>query len=60
MSLQFISSNNLTKDFYTDNDEECPICRNNRYLTPNMKLLVSECYHKMLEELFTSFIQIII
>ncbi|CAJ0908824.1 2847_t:CDS:2 [Entrophospora sp. SA101] len=49
MSLQFMSSNNLTKDFYIDNDEECPICRNNRYLTPNMKLLVSECYHKMCE-----------
>nr|CAG8610292.1 4658_t:CDS:2 [Entrophospora candida] len=49
MSLQFMSSNNLTKDLYIDNDEECPICRNNRYLTPNMKLLVSECYHKMCE-----------
>ncbi|RHZ67803.1 hypothetical protein Glove_299g93 [Diversispora epigaea] len=32
-----------------DLDESCPICKNTRYLTPNMKLLVSECYHKMCE-----------
>ncbi|CAG8523275.1 3015_t:CDS:2 [Diversispora eburnea] len=31
-----------------DLDESCPICKNTRYLTPNMKLLVSECYHKIL------------
>ncbi|CAG8519007.1 5759_t:CDS:2 [Paraglomus occultum] len=30
-------------------DEVCPICKNNRYLSPDMKLLVSECYHKMCE-----------
>ncbi|CAG8709196.1 2106_t:CDS:2 [Acaulospora morrowiae] len=32
-----------------DLDESCPICKNTRYLTPTMKLLVSECYHKMCE-----------
>ncbi|KAF0506082.1 CDK-activating kinase assembly factor [Gigaspora margarita] len=32
---------------FQDPDEECPVCRNTRYLTPNMRLLVSECYHKM-------------
>ncbi|KAG9289103.1 hypothetical protein G9A89_022412 [Geosiphon pyriformis] len=32
-----------------DQDEACPVCKNTRYLTPNMTLLVSECYHKMCE-----------
>ncbi|PKY43724.1 CDK-activating kinase assembly factor [Rhizophagus irregularis] len=41
------SSKNAKYSF--DADEVCPICKNNRYLTPNMKLLVSDCYHKMCE-----------
>jgi CDK-activating kinase assembly factor MAT1 len=28
-------------------DEVCPLCQNNRYLNPNMVLLLSECFHKM-------------
>ncbi|EPY50714.1 transcription factor TFIIH complex subunit Pmh1 [Schizosaccharomyces cryophilus OY26] len=32
------------------NDEKCPLCRADRYLNPNMKLLINpECYHKMCE-----------
>ncbi|CAG8621741.1 2203_t:CDS:2 [Paraglomus brasilianum] len=48
-----LSSNGINRQGETpsnDNaDEVCPICKNNRYLSPDMKLLVSECYHKMCE-----------
>ncbi|KAJ3240970.1 TFIIH/NER complex subunit [Chytriomyces hyalinus] len=27
----------------------CPVCKSDRYLNPNLKLLVSLCYHKMCE-----------
>ncbi|EEB08463.2 transcription factor TFIIH complex subunit Pmh1 [Schizosaccharomyces japonicus yFS275] len=31
-------------------DEKCPLCQADRYLNPNMKLLINpECYHKMCE-----------
>ncbi|CAG8439789.1 532_t:CDS:2 [Funneliformis mosseae] len=43
------SKNGINSRLSSDADEICPICKNNRYLTPNMKLLVSDCYHKMCE-----------
>ncbi|GAA6063528.1 hypothetical protein JCM10212_006701 [Sporobolomyces blumeae] len=30
-------------------DDVCPICRNDRYLNPKLRLMVSKCYHKMCE-----------
>ncbi|EGF99918.1 uncharacterized protein MELLADRAFT_28617, partial [Melampsora larici-populina 98AG31] len=27
----------------------CPICKSDRYLNPDLRLLVSKCYHKMCE-----------
>ncbi|ORX75163.1 MAT1-domain-containing protein [Anaeromyces robustus] len=27
----------------------CPICKSQKYLNPNMKILVSPCFHKMCE-----------
>ncbi|KAF8469165.1 CDK-activating kinase assembly factor MAT1-domain-containing protein [Kalaharituber pfeilii] len=32
-----------------DEDEVCPVCKSSRYLNPNMKFLINECYHKMCE-----------
>lgn len=29
--------------------DKCPICHNDKYLNPNLRLLVSPCYHKMCE-----------
>jgi len=29
--------------------EMCPICKSQKYLNPNMKILVSPCFHKMCE-----------
>ncbi|RIA97217.1 CDK-activating kinase assembly factor MAT1-domain-containing protein [Glomus cerebriforme] len=43
------SKSGINARYSFDADEVCPICKNNRYLTPNMKLLVSDCYHKMCE-----------
>lgn len=28
-------------------DDQCPICKSDRYLNPKLRLLVSACYHKM-------------
>ncbi|RUS20371.1 CDK-activating kinase assembly factor MAT1-domain-containing protein [Endogone sp. FLAS-F59071] len=30
-------------------DDQCPVCRSDKYLTPNLRLLVSPCFHKMCE-----------
>uniref|UniRef100_A0A0W0GCI6 RNA polymerase II transcription factor B subunit 3 n=1 Tax=Moniliophthora roreri TaxID=221103 RepID=A0A0W0GCI6_MONRR len=30
-------------------DDQCPVCRSDRYLNPKLRLLVSSCYHKMCE-----------
>lgn len=38
---------------YTDSphfksmDDQCPVCKSDRYLNPKLRLLVSSCYHKM-------------
>ena len=29
--------------------EICPVCKSSRYLNPNMRFLINECYHKMCE-----------
>ena len=28
-------------------DDQCPVCKSDRYLNPRLRLLVSSCYHKM-------------
>lgn len=39
-----------TLDEYDDNKDMCPICKTDRYLSPNLKFLVNpECYHKICE-----------
>ncbi|KAI9329569.1 CDK-activating kinase assembly factor MAT1-domain-containing protein [Obelidium mucronatum] len=32
-----------------DSGDVCPVCKSDRYLNPNLRLLVSLCYHKMCE-----------
>ncbi|BGP52425.1 TFIIH/NER complex subunit [Rhodotorula kratochvilovae] len=34
---------------YSSPDDVCPVCRNDRYLNPRLRLMVSKCYHKMCE-----------
>ncbi|KAI0664958.1 CDK-activating kinase assembly factor [Cubamyces menziesii] len=34
---------------YFSMDDECPVCKSDRYLNPKLRLLVSACYHKMCE-----------
>ncbi|KAI0807166.1 CDK-activating kinase assembly factor MAT1-domain-containing protein [Fomes fomentarius] len=34
---------------YFSMDDQCPICKSDRYLNPKLRLLVSACYHKMCE-----------
>ena len=28
-------------------DDRCPVCKSDKYLNPNLKFLVNECYHKL-------------
>ncbi|CAH7666173.1 RNA polymerase II transcription factor B subunit 3 [Phakopsora pachyrhizi] len=35
-------------EFFSESDV-CPVCKSDRYLNPNLRLLVSRCYHKMCE-----------
>ncbi|KAI6116906.1 CDK-activating kinase assembly factor [Pisolithus croceorrhizus] len=37
-----------TTEFFSM-DDQCPVCRSDRYLNPKLRLLVSSCYHKMCE-----------
>lgn len=47
MSTQMITG---TMDDYDDNKDMCPICKTDRYLSPDLKFLVNpECYHKICE-----------
>ncbi|GAA5977490.1 hypothetical protein JCM11641_000980 [Rhodosporidiobolus odoratus] len=34
---------------YSSPDDVCPVCKNDRYLNPKLRLMVSKCYHKMCE-----------
>lgn len=34
---------------FQEEDAQCPVCKSDKYLTPNLKLLVSPCFHKMCE-----------
>ncbi|EJD53259.1 CDK-activating kinase assembly factor [Auricularia subglabra TFB-10046 SS5] len=34
---------------YSSQDDQCPVCKSDRYLNPKLRLLVSSCYHKMCE-----------
>ncbi|MBW0500715.1 hypothetical protein O181_040430 [Austropuccinia psidii MF-1] len=50
-----VGPNNLQKDqtgriaeFFSKSDV-CPVCKSDRYLNPNLRLLVAKCYHKMCE-----------
>jgi len=33
--------------FIQSMDDQCPVCKSDRYLNPKLRLLVSSCYHKM-------------
>ncbi|KAH9854081.1 CDK-activating kinase assembly factor [Lenzites betulinus] len=37
-----------TSEFFSM-DDQCPVCKSDRYLNPKLRLLVSACYHKMCE-----------
>ncbi|RUP47233.1 CDK-activating kinase assembly factor MAT1-domain-containing protein [Jimgerdemannia flammicorona] len=47
----FLPSSHLTHSFTSgsQDDDQCPVCKSDKYLTPNLKLLVSPCFHKMCE-----------
>ncbi|CCF59891.1 hypothetical protein KAFR_0I01100 [Kazachstania africana CBS 2517] len=48
MSTKTMLSNSM--DEYDDNKDMCPICKTDRYLSPDLKFLVNpECYHKICE-----------
>lgn len=34
---------------YSSLEDQCPVCKSDRYLNPRLRLLVSACYHKMCE-----------
>lgn len=34
---------------YHSMEDQCPVCKSDRYLNPKLRLLVSACYHKMCE-----------
>lgn len=34
---------------YWSEDDKCPICKTDRYLSPRLRLMISPCYHKMCE-----------
>ncbi|OCH87413.1 CDK-activating kinase assembly factor [Obba rivulosa] len=34
---------------YFSMEDQCPVCKSDRYLNPKLRLLVSACYHKMCE-----------
>ncbi|TFK42760.1 CDK-activating kinase assembly factor MAT1-domain-containing protein [Crucibulum laeve] len=34
---------------FSSMDDQCPVCKSDRYLNPKLRLLVSSCYHKMCE-----------
>ncbi|GBE82375.1 RNA polymerase II transcription factor B subunit 3 [Sparassis crispa] len=34
---------------YFSMDDQCPVCKSDRYLNPKLRLLVGACYHKMCE-----------
>lgn len=39
-------STGKTQEF-SSQDDQCPVCKSDRYLNPKLRLLVSSCYHKM-------------
>jgi hypothetical protein len=42
-STLFVSFPNIMQSM----DDQCPVCKSDRYLNPKLRLLVSSCYHKM-------------
>ncbi|KAF7359375.1 CDK-activating kinase assembly factor [Mycena sanguinolenta] len=34
---------------YSSDDDQCPVCKSDKYLEKKLRLLVSSCYHKMCE-----------
>lgn len=40
-------SYNLSSLLFQSMDDQCPVCKSDRYLNPKLRLLVSSCYHKM-------------
>lgn len=43
LALCLILSANISQSM----DDQCPVCKSDRYLNPKLRLLVSSCYHKM-------------
>ncbi|KAI0029728.1 CDK-activating kinase assembly factor MAT1-domain-containing protein [Vararia minispora EC-137] len=41
-------SSGRTAEFWSE-DDQCPVCKSDRYLNKKLRLLVSSCYHKMCE-----------
>ncbi|ORX42361.1 MAT1-domain-containing protein [Hesseltinella vesiculosa] len=35
---------------FQEDDAQCPQCKSDKYLNPNLKLMVSPCFHKMCEQ----------
>ncbi|KAG0144129.1 hypothetical protein CROQUDRAFT_672543 [Cronartium quercuum f. sp. fusiforme G11] len=55
LNKAIVGPSNLERDqtgrsveFFSDTDV-CPVCNSDRYLNPDLRLLVSRCYHKMCE-----------
>ena len=45
-----ISERKMLMDEYEENKDMCPICKTDRYLSPDVKFLVNpECYHRICE-----------
>ncbi|KAF9072962.1 CDK-activating kinase assembly factor MAT1-domain-containing protein [Rhodocollybia butyracea] len=42
-------SGRTSEYFVRSMDDQCPVCKSDRYLNPKLRLLVSSCYHKMCE-----------
>ncbi|KAJ2962923.1 hypothetical protein NQZ79_g1964 [Umbelopsis isabellina] len=48
-NVSSIRGSSATVISYQEEDAQCPVCKSDKYLTPNLKLLVSPCFHKMCE-----------
>ncbi|KAM3589492.1 TFIIH/NER complex subunit, variant 2 [Umbelopsis sp. WA50703] len=48
-NINSIRTSSATVISYQEEDAQCPVCKSDKYLTPNLKLLVSPCFHKMCE-----------
>ena len=47
VSVQFVLTQRYSHQAVQSQEDECPVCKSDRYLNPKLRLLVSSCYHKM-------------